>query len=170
MRRLTSFSAPAAMAFWSALHAFPAGFDPFFGEIQEVYDAIGERQRASGHRLHRTRFRTIERRSRVVAYSKTLTSGATSGRRRPKRRSTWRSSTLSRVTSPWMPRNESICIERFDGGSSGVPMVECAVTGTRSSTVRGRKRRARLRGFRGTVVDRGGRIRTGDLRVPNAAL
>jgi SAM-dependent methyltransferase len=30
------------LAFWSALHAFPAGFDPFFAEIQEVYDAIGE--------------------------------------------------------------------------------------------------------------------------------
>jgi SAM-dependent methyltransferase len=30
------------LAFWSALHAFPQGFDPFFSEIQEVYDAIGE--------------------------------------------------------------------------------------------------------------------------------
>ena len=30
------------LAFWSALHAFPDGFDPFFGEIQEVYDRIGE--------------------------------------------------------------------------------------------------------------------------------
>jgi SAM-dependent methyltransferase len=30
------------LAFWSARHAFPAGFDPFFTEIQEVYDAIGE--------------------------------------------------------------------------------------------------------------------------------
>jgi len=30
------------LAFWSAQHAFPAGFDPFFGEIQDVYDAIGE--------------------------------------------------------------------------------------------------------------------------------
>lgn len=30
------------LAFWSARHAFPAGFDPFFSEIQEVYDAIGE--------------------------------------------------------------------------------------------------------------------------------
>jgi SAM-dependent methyltransferase len=30
------------LAFWSALHAMPAGFDPFFTEIQEVYDAIGE--------------------------------------------------------------------------------------------------------------------------------
>jgi spermidine synthase len=29
------------LAFWSALHAFPADFDPFFSEIQEVYDAIG---------------------------------------------------------------------------------------------------------------------------------
>jgi SAM-dependent methyltransferase len=33
------------LAFWSAQHAFPAGFDPFFGEIQEVYDAIGESHR-----------------------------------------------------------------------------------------------------------------------------
>lgn len=30
------------LAFWSALHAFPDGFDPFFTEIQAVYDAIGE--------------------------------------------------------------------------------------------------------------------------------
>ena len=30
------------LAFWSAQHAFPAGFDPFFAEIQDVYDAIGE--------------------------------------------------------------------------------------------------------------------------------
>jgi SAM-dependent methyltransferase len=30
------------LAFWSAQHAFPAGFDPFFTEIQEVYNAIGE--------------------------------------------------------------------------------------------------------------------------------
>jgi SAM-dependent methyltransferase len=30
------------LAFWSAAHAFPEGFDPFFGEIQEVYDTIGE--------------------------------------------------------------------------------------------------------------------------------
>jgi len=30
------------LAFWSALHAFPVGFDPFFSDIQEVYDAIGE--------------------------------------------------------------------------------------------------------------------------------
>src|SRR5207249_5034220 len=27
---------------WNALHAFPPDFDPFFTEIQEVYDAIGE--------------------------------------------------------------------------------------------------------------------------------
>jgi SAM-dependent methyltransferase len=30
------------LAFWSAVHAFPADFDPFFTEIQAVYDAIGE--------------------------------------------------------------------------------------------------------------------------------
>jgi SAM-dependent methyltransferase len=30
------------LAFWSARHAFPEGFDPFFSEIQDVYDAIGE--------------------------------------------------------------------------------------------------------------------------------
>ena len=30
------------LAFWGALHAFPSGFDPFFSEIQEVYDELGE--------------------------------------------------------------------------------------------------------------------------------
>jgi SAM-dependent methyltransferase len=30
------------LAFWSASHVFPVGGDPFFGEIQDVYDEIGE--------------------------------------------------------------------------------------------------------------------------------
>ncbi len=30
------------LAFWSAVHAFPEGFDSFFTEIQEVYDKLGE--------------------------------------------------------------------------------------------------------------------------------
>jgi SAM-dependent methyltransferase len=30
------------LAVWSAAHAFPEGFDPFFTEIQDVYDEIGE--------------------------------------------------------------------------------------------------------------------------------
>jgi SAM-dependent methyltransferase len=30
------------LAVWNALHAFPEGFDPFFTDIQTVYDAIGE--------------------------------------------------------------------------------------------------------------------------------
>lgn len=32
------------LAFWSALQAFPTDFDPFFEEIQDVYDAIGEEE------------------------------------------------------------------------------------------------------------------------------
>jgi SAM-dependent methyltransferase len=31
------------LAIWDATHAFPVGFDPFFAEIQETYNAIGER-------------------------------------------------------------------------------------------------------------------------------
>ena len=30
------------LAVWAAGHALPAGFDPFFTEIQKVYDALGE--------------------------------------------------------------------------------------------------------------------------------
>jgi SAM-dependent methyltransferase len=30
------------LAFWNATHVFPAGGDPFFREIQDVYDEIGE--------------------------------------------------------------------------------------------------------------------------------
>jgi SAM-dependent methyltransferase len=33
------------LAFWSARHAFPDGFDPFFTEIQDVYDALDESHR-----------------------------------------------------------------------------------------------------------------------------
>lgn len=36
-----------ALAFWSATHAFPKDFDPFFTEIQDVYDAIGESSEGS---------------------------------------------------------------------------------------------------------------------------
>jgi SAM-dependent methyltransferase len=31
-----------SLAFWSAVHAFPEDADPFFTEIQQVYDEIGE--------------------------------------------------------------------------------------------------------------------------------
>jgi SAM-dependent methyltransferase len=30
------------LAFWKAMHAFPRDFDPFFTEIQQVYDELGE--------------------------------------------------------------------------------------------------------------------------------
>jgi SAM-dependent methyltransferase len=30
------------LAIWSAAHAFPEGFDPFFAEIQRTYDELGE--------------------------------------------------------------------------------------------------------------------------------
>jgi SAM-dependent methyltransferase len=30
------------LAFWEAAHVFPAGGDPFFRELQDVYDEIGE--------------------------------------------------------------------------------------------------------------------------------
>ena len=30
------------LAFWAAEHVFPAGGDPFFGELQDIYDEIGE--------------------------------------------------------------------------------------------------------------------------------
>ncbi len=30
------------LAFWSATHVFPDDGDPFFAEIQDVYDEIGE--------------------------------------------------------------------------------------------------------------------------------
>ena len=38
------------LAFWSAAHAFPEGGDPFFAEIQEVYDEIGEGRAEGVHR------------------------------------------------------------------------------------------------------------------------
>jgi SAM-dependent methyltransferase len=40
-RKAASLLGPGgALAVWAACHAFPAGFDPFFTEIQLVYDAL----------------------------------------------------------------------------------------------------------------------------------
>jgi SAM-dependent methyltransferase len=45
-RKAHSLLRPAGhLAFWSAQHGFPNGFDPFFTEIQDVYDALGESDR-----------------------------------------------------------------------------------------------------------------------------
>ncbi|HEY1739979.1 MAG TPA: class I SAM-dependent methyltransferase, partial [Acidimicrobiia bacterium] len=42
-RRVAELLRPAAhLAIWTATHAFPEGGDPFFREIQDVYDAIGD--------------------------------------------------------------------------------------------------------------------------------
>jgi SAM-dependent methyltransferase len=42
-RRASELLVPGGhLAFWSAGHGFPEDFDPFFSEIQAVYDAIGE--------------------------------------------------------------------------------------------------------------------------------
>jgi SAM-dependent methyltransferase len=79
------------VAFWSAGHAFPAGFDPFFAEIQEVYDAIGESHLESGRRLRLSRSRMRPPRSEPLACSKRSRSGATSGTSTTRPRSTWRS-------------------------------------------------------------------------------
>lgn len=57
------------LVFWTAQHAFPEGFDPFFSEIQEVYDAIARATLANGRRLRRGRSRTTGRRSKRAASS-----------------------------------------------------------------------------------------------------
>ena len=42
-RKASELLAPGGhLAFWEATHVFPAGGDPFFREIQDVYDEIGE--------------------------------------------------------------------------------------------------------------------------------
>ena len=38
------------LAFWGASHAFPADFDPFFSDIQAVYEEIGESRPGNGRR------------------------------------------------------------------------------------------------------------------------
>ena len=41
-RAWTALRPAGHLAFWSALHVFPHGGDPFFRDIQEVYNEIGE--------------------------------------------------------------------------------------------------------------------------------
>jgi SAM-dependent methyltransferase len=68
------------LAFWSARHAFPAGFDPFFAEIQEVYDAVGESHPGEWPPPRRSRSRMRRPRSKRAPSSKRSKSGAMSGR------------------------------------------------------------------------------------------
>ena len=37
------------LAYWSATHVFPVGGDPFFREIQEIYEEIGEARPGDSH-------------------------------------------------------------------------------------------------------------------------
>src|SRR5262249_54473316 len=42
VRAWEALRAGGFLAFWDALHVFPEGGDPFFREIQDVYEEIGE--------------------------------------------------------------------------------------------------------------------------------
>ncbi len=60
------------LAFWSAGHAFPPDFDPFFTEIQSVMTRSARAATTSGGRLcHPTRSQTRNTKSQKAACSKT---------------------------------------------------------------------------------------------------
>lgn len=59
------------LAFWEAAHVFPDGGDPFFREIQNVYDEIGEGQPRARTSRSRRRSPTAAPRSRRAACSPT---------------------------------------------------------------------------------------------------
>ena len=78
------------LAFWSARHAFPAGFDRFFAEIQEVYDAIGESHPGEWPPPPPEGIRMRRPRSKPAACSKRSRFAGTSGRRTTRPSSTSR--------------------------------------------------------------------------------
>jgi SAM-dependent methyltransferase len=69
------------LAFWSASHAFPPGFDPFFEAIQGSTTQSARAIRANGRRLRLMRSRTTAPRSKPAVSLPTSRSDATSGRR-----------------------------------------------------------------------------------------
>ena len=91
------------LAFWSAVHAYPEGFDPFFTEIQDVYEEIGESYEGDWPPSRPTAYATTPRRSKRAACSRTCRCGATCGHGTTTRTSTSRCSTRSRGTSRMPP-------------------------------------------------------------------
>jgi SAM-dependent methyltransferase len=122
------------LAFWSAHHAFPAGFDPFFTQIQDVYDAIGESHPGEWRPRRRSLSRMPPRRSGQAAASRTCRSAATSGRRPTRPTSTSASWTRSPVTWRWLRPRDNACTGRSAHESARARTDACAATGTRSCT------------------------------------
>jgi SAM-dependent methyltransferase len=122
-RRASELLRPGGhVAFWSASHVFPEGGDPFFTELQQVYDEIGE-----GLPEGATYFRPGElrdQREHIEAselFEPTLT--ATSG-----------CSTPSPDTSRCSRGSAIACTRRFGAGWENVQTDCSAAAGAQSST------------------------------------
>jgi SAM-dependent methyltransferase len=105
------------LAVWAAEHVIPVNGDTFFGEIQDVYDEIGEGLPPGTPSPTPTRCPTSAPRSRTAACSPTTRLARSTGRSGTPRRSTSRCSTRSPATSPWARKNATGSTARSGGGS-----------------------------------------------------
>lgn len=121
------------LAFWSALHAFPDDVDPFFVEIQEIYDAIGEPE---GSWPPPPPDQVPDDHAEIQASG--LFDGVSV------RRYVWETDytteqyiallTRSQATSPWALRSGHTSTVRSATGSTSAATGRSGATGTQSST------------------------------------
>ena len=109
------------LAFWSATHAFPAGGDRFFHELQDVYDEIGEGLPAGTRFPRRPSCPTSGPRWKRPACSRTSPCGASAGKLSTRRTSTSACWTHSPATSPWTSGNATVSTARSRRRLAGRP-------------------------------------------------
>ena len=124
------------LAFWSALHVFPDGGDPFFREIQEVYEEIGEGLPAGEGGPARANCGSRAPRSRRAGCSTWRPSGTTTGSGSTTRKAISGCSARSPAISPCSRGSRTGSTGRSGPAWPAAPATRSAATGARSCTSR----------------------------------
>jgi SAM-dependent methyltransferase len=119
------------LAVRNALHVVPAGGDPFFADLQDVYDEIGEGLPPGGTMPRQTSCRTGSPRSRRPASSGTSPRAYSTGRSATPHKSTSACSTRSPATARWLPGSVIACTARSGAACPRARTDCCAATGVR---------------------------------------
>ena len=117
------------LAFWAAGHVFPEGGDPFFEEIQDIYDEIGEGQPPGRASRGRANSPTNGPGSRPAGSSRSPPSATTAGNGSTRPRSTSSCSRPSPGTWPWPSGNGGGCTARSGGGWRCAATTRCGGDG-----------------------------------------
>ena len=144
------------LAFWDGTHVLPDGGDPFFDEIQEVYEEIGEGLPPGAVRQVPGQLTDYSADIEASGLFSVVCAASSTGSGSTTRRGTSSCSARSPVTSRWRRGSASGCTARSGGAWPGARPAPCAATGARPSTWPAvSERYAIWPGFRSTTMERG---------------